>query len=682
MQHWITFLKTKSLHLGLGDADHPELAHAINHELMRVGYVCAQETFEALASLPTSELEQVHRELSVGLGELIGRGEEYQMIYRGFPQSVLNISYEEFVINALIHYWSAGTWRPEDAEYLKREFKREPVEYQEVGLLTETQFNRIFSDLIYSDISLSKFDKRCVDWYIAQGHSVELSRVSFKETASYIGRRLMDIAKLERLPTRDATLVLRMWAAYSGGDEGLKEATRFHNPTRRQRRLLSRTLDQCYNLEDSFKSYREPWLRLLFYLHPHTARNRAAYPQLSQFSELLRDRPQALKTFNAKVEALIAARDPELFTLLSKRPGAFMRRLDHLVRVFGIEAFHAWLALTPSLMQLITIYNHFSGRDQASSGRGAVLASQSQSQVVTYGALEPLSSELVSEITETTMARIKSVGTLDELRGPVYIDPDLYYTPLAINNRALSLSLGQVGIGKTETYEDQETLRMYVHWKGRSDIDLSGFAILKTNEVVKVGWNAHHQTGYLVYSGDNTGLAEYNAEYLDVNTREIPDEVEWIIVEARIYRGPNSFKGYQGEARIGWMSRAEPHANLHWLPQTLKSAFVLQSESRTAYLMAYHPGSRSIVYLDVAMGNSRVSTAQDALRMRVFLESFVSLNTDNKVSWDKLNQGHIIALLSAEVVDTPEAAEVCFDVNTTAEQVSRLIKRAEETSEQ
>ena len=115
---------------------------------------------------------------------------------------------------------------------------------------------------------------------------------------------------------------------------------------------------------------------------------------------------------------------------------------------------------------------------------------------------------------------------------------------------------------------------------------------------------------------------------------------------------------------------------------TLKSALVLQSESRTAYLMAYHPGSRSIVYLDVAMGNSRVSTAQDALRMRVFLESFVSLNTDNKVSWDKLNQGHIIALLSAEVVDTPEAAEVCFDVNTTAEQVSRLIKRAEETSEQ
>lgn len=674
MRHFITFQKKKALYVAKGPADNTALAHELNHELMAVGFVLSKDAFETVASLEVAELEAVYRDIVGGIRRVVG-ADGYEPIYRNFPQSVLELSYEQFAINALVHYWTGGQWRPEDAAHIHREFAIEAADYTEVGLLTRAAFERIFHDLLYGKVSLSGFDKSCVDWYLDNGGSYVFDKITFKETAAYVGQRLLE-SEISVLPTRRATNVLRIWSAYSGGDEGLKENTQFVSPSTRQRALLLATLDQCGDLEDSFKSHREKWLRLLHYLHPRTAANAARYPTVAGYAERLRNDPGSLRTYLSRVEALIEAKDPALFAMLAKRPGAFMRRLDHLIRTFGIEALYEWLKLDPAFDQLITAYNHFAGRAAQQSGRGAVLASAARSEVVTYKALEPLAPELVDHITELLIKRLRA-HRVDELIGPVFIDPGLYFTPLATNNRASTLALTSKVIGATETYDGGKTLRLYVHWEGRSDIDLSGFALSKTNDVLKVGWNASHHAGaYIVYSGDNTGLSERNAEYLDINTAAVPDDVEWIIVEARIYRGPNSFAGYNGTAHIGWMSRDKPTANKQWLPKTLERAMVLTNDAKVAYLMAYHPPSRQIVFLDMSMGSARVSTAQDAIRMRIFLEKIASVGGDHEVSWKRLNQGHILELLSGELAPEPEHAEVVFDEQTTAEQVSRLMTLA------
>ena len=64
--------------------------------------------------------------------------------------------------------------------------------------------------------------------------------------------------------------------------------------------------------------------------------------------------------------------------------------------------------------------------------------------------------------------------------------------------------------------------------------------------------------------------------------------------------------------------------------------------------------------------------------MRRFLETFVTLRGDEHEapSWDKLNQGHILELLSGRTTEAPEGAEVAFGEDTTSSEVSALIERA------
>jgi len=673
MKHFIGFIKKKGLFIAKGDDTNHDLVDQINHELMKVGYVMTHDLHEVLSTQTKDTLNEVYNDLISGIRKVVGDS-GYEPIYKNFPQSVLELSYSEFLINAIMHYWTFGSWRPEDSEYINREFKLEAINYKPVGLLSEDEFNSIFSNIAYSGTSISSFDKEALDYYINNGGVFDLSKISFKETLAYVGKRLMDSENTVVLGTKNATDVLRLWAAYSGGDEGLKANTKFLKPSNKQSEVLRNTLEACYNLEDSFKTYREPWLRVLFYLNPMTKRNRAKFPTLYSYTLALRNDPKSLETFNSKVERLIKEKDQGIFGLLKNRQGVFTRRLDHLVRVFGIVAIEKYIEASPSFINLVTTYNHFSKRDQVESGRGAILADQSKSSVVTYDALEPLDAELVATIKSKVLTAISTHKSKDLEGKKTYIDRSMYYTPLAMNNRASSLALDSKVNGTVVPYTGKNTIRMYVHWHGTSDIDLSGMVIANDNGVSKIGWNGKHVlTDSIVYSGDNTGYSQTNAEYMDINVDKLPSNTEWILINAYIYRGPNSFKGYKGKCFAGFMEVDYPTANSHWQPENLNNAIVLNNGARNAYLMAFHVPSKNLVYLDMELGSaSNVATAEDALKMRMFLEKIATIDDGGEVKWDRLNQGHLLQLLSSEI-SPKEEADLIFDETTKLEEVSRIL---------
>jgi len=673
MRHFVSLIKRKGLYTEAGTSSNEALAHQINHELMTNGYFLSKDLFTRLATLDVEVLTTIMNDLKRGLEYVLGTG-GYEPTYKGFPQSVLAISYSEFVINAILYYWTNGTWRPNETVGLEKEFGFEMGEMKELKLLEKGEFDSIFTDIVYSKTSISAFDKEIVDYFIENGATFNFSKISFKEIAAFVGQRLLINSNVTVLPTKDATNILRIWAAYSGGDEGLKTSTKFKNPTSRQAKVILRTLESCYNLEDSFKTYREVWLRVLFFLHPMTKGNVKRFSNVADYSDTLRNNPKVLKTFNAKIEEFLGNEDVAVFEVLKKAPGVFTRRLDHLVRVFGYRAIQEWFTITPSTKNLVTAYNHFTDRDKEQAGRGAVLAGQDQSKVVTYDAQAPLPTKMVSSIKASIIEALSSVDNATLRNKKVAIDAPLYYRPLGVNNRASNLSLNGTVNGTVEKADTKRTIRMYVHWEGSSDIDLSGFLITSDSEVFKVGWNANHKIGKgMVYSGDNTGNNEKNAEYLDITPSLLPTNAEWVIVDAVIYRGPATYRGYNGSAKIGWMLRDLPESNQNWLPKTVANAQVLASDSRVAYLMAYHVPTASVVYLDLSKDGSNVTNNEDALNMRIFLNNFVSLSNDTEINWDKINQGQLLHLLAGQVVDNPEEADVHFSENTTLEEVSKFL---------
>ena len=680
MKYFTSFIKRKGLYLPIsGRSSNKDLALQLNHELMTNGYYLSQELFDVLCKTNRVELTKIFNDLVKNISKVTSNS-NYVATYMNFPDSVKGMSDAEFHWNAMLYYITRGTLRPDQKSVLEATSPSGNVNYTEIKLISEAEYNSIFTDLVYSNNSLSANDKKIVDYFLTKTDvELNLSKVKFNETLAYIGSKMFTLPGITKIPTRSATNLLRMYAAYSGGDEGLKTNTRFKNPKNRQVNILMRTLDNCYDLEESFKLYREPWLRILFYLNPLTAKNSKKYPNVYRYANILRNNPKLLRTFASYVESYLKDKDEKVFDLLLKRMGVFTRRLDHTVRVFGITAINKWLSGNPTSEQIVTAYNHFNGRDKKVDGRSAVLASQSKSEVVTYKTLEPLDSKLISTIKTKLLGALQNVSNTSLSNKKVYIDPLLYYRPLNVNNRASNLTLSGTVNGTIESVEkaNTNTIRMYVHWHGKDDIDLSGLVLKTDGSFIKVGWNGKNNTlnNAILYSGDNTGHASKNAEYIDINiNNESLNSVEWIITECRIYRGKMSYSRYMNyPVKAGWLYISNPSRRTDWLPDNVAQAMVLSTDSSVQYLQAYHPKSGKIVYLDLSLGSGSVSTNEDGNKLRIYLNRFLSSLENEEVNWDVINQGHLLNLMSESVVNEKDEADIVFDENTTLEAVTKFL---------
>lgn len=673
MLHFYTLQKRRGFALSKEQYSNQAIANKINVELMSKGYVMSKELFDVVATQSTETLSEIYSDITKGFQKMFG-GEGYEPIYRNFPQSVANMSKEEFVINAILHYWTFGTWRPEDEGYLQREFSIEPVNYKELSLLSWADCMGILLELVYSGSSLSEFEKEIIIFFLDRGYPIDYEDITFKETRAIVGKEMLMRGIMPNI--RSANELLRLYSAFCGGDEGLKENTRFKSPSTSLKGKMLSCLDNCYDLEESFKVEREKWLRLLFYLNPMTKVNRAKYPNVARYTELLRNDPKSLRTFASYVEEAIKNKDENIFNLLKRRKGVFMRRMNQLFEIFGVKAVEKFIDSNPSFEQLVTLYNYFDGRRNERE-RSTVLASKSVSNVASYGALKAIDEKVVNDVQAMLGAAMaKGLRSRNPNGKKIYVDRKLYFRPMPLNNRAASASMQNISCGSSMQLDGEKTVRAYVHWVGGSDIDLSAFALHKNGRVTKVGWNGEHRLdGAIVYSGDNTGHSAKNAEYLDVNVKKLRElGYQWVVLDAKVYRG-TTFNLWQGEGvHAGFMLREKPEQNNHWLPETVEQAMKISSNSKSAYLFAIDVENACVVFLDVAKTDEgSITSDADARKIVEFTKSVYMQDNGSEISWNKLGQGHILNLLYGYVVENAEDADIVFDENTPWERVSKIL---------
>ncbi|MCT4354966.1 hypothetical protein M5362_17695 [Streptomyces sp. Je 1-79] len=350
-----------------------------------------------------------------------------------------------------------------------------------------------------------------LDWLPAE--------IPVRETkALLLGTLLLDPATREAvLPELDvrlttATDVLRLLAVWSGGEADLLEPRRFRSLPRPLRRRLLAVLDglDVASLVEDLARHPGLWKKAAETLHPferHDRHPRAAMAfavlrgtdttAVSHGEELRRTaarHPHAVRidggrlkphTWTGRVETALAARDMDTaLTLLGGRPGELVRRLDHLLRLYGSGTLHARVAevlrralpgagpgpLLAALGQLRT--RHLPGDRRVFFPRGRVTHAFTLDDPRPPMAA-PLTGEVCRLLESEVLRRLGAAPRFDT----AVLDSALAGLAVPSAEGAAAKALVAVPRGSTQPLPRGEVLRMFLHWtqptRKRVDLDLS-----------------------------------------------------------------------------------------------------------------------------------------------------------------------------------------------------------------
>jgi hypothetical protein len=626
-----------------------------NHNLQDLGYTLSPEVIKALRKYSEPLALSVMNEVLLVLREL--RGDRvYRPMYPNFPAQVIEAEAAELYLNAFFHYFSVWVsdatgnrnliWLP---KYKKdaRVALDEKVELTVIGLATEQDVIDITQRIVTSNTSISETDQADLKWLVENDYFVMPPAIPYKENLAIVAALFVDDSFKERQPAKfdewfkplfkTATDVMRLAVVRSNGDVSLKINTKFRRFKRWERQLFLSLLEQCGATcaEDMFRQGRkgERWLRLAERLNPQDYRNK--FPKAYRAVQLLRAHPEQIKTFNSKVEQAVRAGDaPTAVGLLSKRPGEFARRLDHLLRQIPKPAKPParWRAVelitetfasvagevsTPVLLQVLT---HFKHRNTPATMR-VIFPKGSIAKVRAIppipGVLEP---GVIEELTAVCTAALKQRFRTLEKMGKVYVDPKLGDYLVPFSQRSASRSLRTLVRGsRIEFPEGKNTIRFFVYWKNqkngdstrsdirsRVDIDLS--ALLygpKWDLITQIAYyNLRSDYGEqdfgfkAVHSGDITDAPTGASEFIDV---DIPSAlkagVRYIVMDIRSFT-EQLFSDLTG-AYAGWMLREKPQSGEVFEPKTVVDRADITSAAIACMPLILDLEERKVIWMDV-----------------------------------------------------------------------------------
>ena len=608
-------------------------------ELMQFGYMLSEEALNVVTI-------EWFNDIIPFLKKRLGVG-NYTPFYKNFPTQVMELSHAELYFNAILHYWSLGTWEP-SYELRERGFAFENTKFTTIRLGTETEFQKIFTTLVSINQSITENDKQIVEWFIqnyAEG-IVMPKVVPFKETLCMLAGHGLPV------PVQTATDVLRIATHFSGGDISLpavpkvtigevkhnrketffrnlknsqieaRDKFKFKNLNRARRKYLLALLEST-NLDlGEMKLKLERWLRLGEVLHVFEYKNR--FPKTAAAFDKLRNDSKSIKTFESKIEeaftnAFITESDKDLekaLDLISKRPGVFARKLDWMLRTYNsaiVLAAFKKIAMKVSKKVLWELYNHFLNRD--TSNVRTVMIKGKKSKKRTLPELPPMSKVLINKIQNTILSCIgEHFGQLEKL-GKVYVDERLKKIPLPTGMRSANTSLKTYVRGTRVPFsQTTKVVRPYIHWfdqNGTEDLDLSvGFYTqnLKNYRNISFRELKDHELN-ACHSGDVRHRRGACAEYVDIDiAKAVSRGVRYAMIQVHNYqnRPLHTLK----DCVFGLMEREFPESNSIFVPKTITNAVAVVNESSTVCVAMLDLVEREYIWLDLEVQSRGLATIE------------------------------------------------------------------------
>jgi hypothetical protein len=603
---------------------------SIQAELMQFGYILSEDALDAV-SLTWFEDIMSYLKKSLGVGN-------YLPFYKNFPKQVMELSHTELFMNAILHYWSEGTWEA-PYELQERGYKFENTKFTTIKLGTEKDFANIFTTLVSINQSITENDKKVVEWFIAnyRDNLVMPKNIPFKETLCMLAGHGLNV------PIANATDVLRIAVYFSGGDISLpaipkvtigevlpgrrsyffknlkesqiaaKENFKFKNLTRSRRKYLLSLLENTNVDLGEMKQKIGRWIRLGEVLHVGEYKTR--FPKAYEAFHLLRNSATEIKTFESKVDAAFSLYNAhheksdleKALLLLSKKPGVYARKLDYLLRTYDnnvvLELFEK-IATKLSKKVLWELYNHFLNRDTSKPRMIMIKGKKSIKKALKE--LPPMDKITINKIQNTILKCISyHFGQLESL-GNVWIDQKLKKIPLPTAMRSVNTSVKTYVRGTRIPFnENAKVIRPYIHWfdqHGNEDLDLSvGFYDKNLHGLDHISYtNLKIESLNSCHSGDVRQRRGACAEYVDIDIATcLKMGVRYAMVQVHNFqnRPMHSMK----DCVFGMMEREFPESNLVFVPKTITNAVAIANESSTVCIAVLDLQEKEYIWLDLEL---------------------------------------------------------------------------------
>jgi hypothetical protein len=652
----------RALPVKKGKDKNEQAAASMSAEMMQLGFAPTKKLFNVLKTLTLDELSKVSKELIPVLKKSVGAHVKHKPFYPNFPKQVMEMSHLELYLNAILHYWSLGHWKP-DFEELPREFHFENTKFKEIDVLTDKKFNAIFTRLLSSNDSISDEDKKVIEWFISFEKKLPTTAIPFKENLCFVAGLLLESGRDISGYITTATDVLRIATKLSDGDISLAANTKFKSLPRQKRKILIFALEKVIKEED-IKRHKNKWIRLFHSLHVGDFSN-----EVFLVAKKIRSN-QNIKTFYTSLEEAVSAKKiGEAVKLLVTRPGEFARRIDHLLRMPNkkgagnkqiVEKFLKVADSIPTRV-LLQLYGNLKIRKESRDKRVVFPKGQTQKARIISGIPKlgaPTVNSLRSGIEKSLVKRFKN---LDKL-GKVYIDPALEGCPLPTQQRSASEGLFQVARGTALPLgdEDKNTLRFFIYWKGM-DIDLS--ATLHDDEFKKIEHisytnlkSAHYEA---CHSGDITRAHNGASEFIDITIDKAAKYgVRYVVMNVLVYSGEEFAK--HEECFAGWMTRSKPESNEIFDPKTVVQKIDLRSASKNCIPVIFDIVEKKAICIDLVTKRSGRHGGNNIESNMASIEEVLEAMTNifNKTTLYELMSLH--AKARGKEVKNKEKADVVF----------------------
>jgi hypothetical protein len=646
------------------------LVSTLNAEMMRLGFVMSEALFSAAQLLKHDELARLCNEVISVLKNIKGDDVVYRPMYPNFPLQVIEADYVELYLNAMMHYWSFGEWKPA-YEKLPRHFKLESVKFRQIDLTSEKEFNNVFTTLLKSNDSLSNEDKLIVEWFIDCREDADLNYpdvIPFNENKCVVAALLLKQNMVLKQKKEFAHLikttsdVLRVVTYLSEGDISLASNTKFVSLPRSTRRVLVKELEKVISEEDVGR-HRRKWVKLFHNLHVGDY-SKKVYDIASKARN-----NKSLESFYGHIEHYIENKDIDaLVKLLVTRPGEFGRRIDKVLRIASadkqkliVEKFSSIVDQIPT-RNLTQLLGHLNCRN-LSNGKRVIFPKGAVQKAVIIDSVDehlagPVKQSLILVIQKYLIERFAQLDTL----GKVWIDPDLMDCPLPSQQRSASEGLCNVARGSQLPIGDKDTLRFFIYWKGQ-DIDLSAsFHDANFNLIEQVSYTNLKSEGFQAYhSGDITSARQGACEFIDVTMdAAVKRGARYLAMNVLVYSGP-TFSEHE-TCYAGWMTRSAPKSNEIFNAAAVEQKIDVKANCKNTIPVMFDLVTKKAIWVDMPTsrrtrwGGNNVES--NAASIEEKLEAIV--HSKNKLSLFELFELHTFG--RGELVNSAEEADTVFSI--------------------